>query len=110
MLVKKYPKDDCFYQVLGLDGQTKPGYVVPLSNDVILDCFYTMLLSRRMDQRLLKYQRQGRMLTFPPNLGEEALQVGTSLNIHQGDWFVPAFRSGTVFLHQKVPMLNIFLV
>lgn len=111
MIINKYTGETKTYRVLDKDGNLiDPKYTLPLSQEEIERSYYVMLLSRILDTRMLKMQRQGRMLTFPPNMGEEALQVGTSLNIQKGDWFVPAFRSGAVYLHQNVPILNILLV
>lgn len=111
MLINKYTNPTETYSVMDIDGNiTKVGYQIPLSNEEIQKAFYTMLLSRRMDERMLKWQRQGRMLTFPPNMGEEALQVATAISMDKKDWFVPAFRSAAVYLYSGIPMKNIFLV
>ncbi len=42
-------------------------------------------------------------------MGEEGLQLATSLAMRQGDWLVPAFRSDCMFAHRKVPLHDIFL-
>lgn len=111
MLINKYTSKTETYSVLDIDGNvTQVGYRIPLSNEEIQKAYYTMVLSRRMDERMVKWQRQGRMLTFPPNMGEEALQVATSISMDKNDWFAPAFRSATVFLHSGVPMWQIMLV
>lgn len=111
MLINKYTSKTETYSVLDVDGNvTQTGYNIPLSNEEIQKAYYSMVLSRRMDEKMLKWQRQGKMLTFPPNMGEEALQVGTSISMDKNDWFAPAFRSATVFLHSGVPMWKIMLV
>lgn len=111
MLINKYTSSTETYSVLDLDGNiTQVGYRIPLSNEEIQKSYYTMLLSRRMDERMIKWQRQGKMLTFPPNMGEEGLQVATAISMDKDDWFAPAFRSATIFLHNGVPMWQIMLV
>lgn len=111
MLINKYTSQTETYSVLDIDGNvTKVGYTIPLTNEEIEKSYYTMLLSRRFDEKMLKWQRQGKMLTFPPNLGEEGLQVATAISMHKDDWFAPAFRSAAVFLHKNVPMWKIMLV
>ena len=41
------------------------------TNDQLLYLYRTMLLSRTMDEKQLSYQRQGRMLTYAPNIGQK---------------------------------------
>lgn len=111
MLINKYVSQAETYSVLDIDGNiTKVGYKIPLTNEQIKNSYYFMKLSRNMDIKMLKMQRQGRILTFPPNMGEEGLQVATALSMHKDDWFAPAFRSATIFLHQGVPVSQIMLV
>ncbi|WP_406617418.1 pyruvate dehydrogenase (acetyl-transferring) E1 component subunit alpha [Mycoplasmopsis adleri] len=79
-----------------------------LTNEEILDAYKWMVLSRQQDTYMLQLQRQGRMLTFPPNLGEEALQIATAMALQKKDWFLPAFRSNALMLRLGVPMINLF--
>ncbi|UUM19576.1 MULTISPECIES: pyruvate dehydrogenase (acetyl-transferring) E1 component subunit alpha [unclassified Mycoplasma] len=82
-------------------------YKSPLSNDQLLEAYKWMVLSRQQDTYMLQLQRQGRMLTFAPNFGEEALQVATAYAMdRKKDWLVPAFRSNATMLALGVPMIN----
>lgn len=80
-----------------------------LSKDKLVEAYKFMVLSRQQDTYMSQLQRQGRMLTFAPNFGEEALQVASSLTLEKGDWFVPAFRSNATMLHMGMPLKNQFL-
>ncbi len=51
-----------------------------------------MRLARELDERMLKLQRQGRLGTFPPCTGQEAVSIPAALAMQDGDWFVGAFR------------------
>ena len=51
-----------------------------------------MRLARELDERMLKLQRQGRLGTFPPNTGHEAVSVPIAMAMGPQDWFVGAFR------------------
>jgi len=52
----------------------------------------------------LKFQRQGRLLTFAPSIGEEALQVATSMAMDKkNDFFVPGYRVNAALLEMGVP-------
>ena len=77
-------------------------YTCPLSNKQLLDAYNYMILSRQQDTYMLQLQRQGRMLTFAPNFGEEALQVAAGISMTKDDWFVPAFRSNATMLVKGV--------
>jgi TPP-dependent pyruvate/acetoin dehydrogenase alpha subunit len=68
-----------------------------------------MRFSRIIDEKTLQYQRQGRMLTYAPNLGQEATQVGSAFAIRQTDWVAPSFRELGVWLRKGAPLKNIFL-
>lgn len=110
MLINKFSSDAEVYSVLDINGDiTKTGYKIPLTNEQIKNSYYFMRLSRELDKKMLKMQRQGRILTFPPNIGEEGLQVATALSMDKNDWFAPAFRSAAIFLHQGVPAWQIML-
>lgn len=79
---------------------------ITLSKEQIKKAYEFMVLSRQQDTYMTQLQRQGRMLTFAPNFGEEALQVGTAMAMTKEDWFVPAFRSNAAMLYLGVPILN----
>jgi TPP-dependent pyruvate/acetoin dehydrogenase alpha subunit len=52
-----------------------------------------MVLTRKLDIRMLAMQRQGEMGTFAPGLGQEATQIGQVWPLQQSDWFSPSYRS-----------------
>ena len=97
-------------RVLDLDGRfIDPNYKPQLSLEQILDAYYSMNLSREKDRKMLIWQRTGKMLTFAPCMGEEALQVATSLAMRKGDWLLPTFRSDCIMAHRKIPLHRLFL-
>lgn len=49
------------------------------------------------------------MLTYAPNLGQEAAQVGSAYAMEKDDWLVPAFRELGAWLVRGVPLKNILL-
>ena len=104
---KVYLDKNDLRRVLDCDGKiTNKNYKVQISNEKLLEAYKYMILSRQQDVYMTQLQRQGRMLTFAPNFGEEALQVAVSSNIEKGDWFAPAFRSNAIMLHLGVPLKN----
>ena len=47
-----------------------------ISEDLLLRLYRFMVLGRRFNERQLNLQRQGRLGTFPPIIGQEASQLG----------------------------------
>jgi len=79
-----------------------------LDADTLLRMYRTMLLTRRADQRAINLQRQGRMGTYGPTLGQEAAQVGPAFAVQREDWVVQAFREAGVALHRGWPIAKIY--
>lgn len=73
------------------------------------DMFRWMLFARRVDERLLKLQRQGRIGTFPQSTGHEAISLGSAMNITKEDWHVPAYRELAGFLYRGWSLENILI-
>lgn len=71
--------------------------------------FRWMLMARRVDERLVKLQRQGRIGTFPQSTGHEAISLGSIVAIEKGDWFVPAYRELAGFLYRGWTLETVLL-
>src|SRR5690554_5149206 len=111
VLIKGYDflKDEPL-QVMDLEGKIVNDKLDPkLDKETLLKMYKTMTLGRVADLRAVQYQRQGRMLTFPPNIGQEAAQVGAMAPLKEGDWLSPAFRELNMMLYKGVPLSNIYL-
>lgn len=64
-----------------------------LSRDQLLELFYYMLLTRRIDERLWLLQRGGKIPFVISPQGAEAAQVGAAYAFRrQHDWFCPYYR------------------
>jgi pyruvate dehydrogenase E1 component alpha subunit len=83
-----------------LDSDLDPG----LTAEEGRACYRAMLRARRLDERMLKLQRQGRMGTFAPCHGQEAAQIGTVFPLQSGDWLVPSYREPGAMLWVGWPM------
>ena len=62
------------------------------SEEKLVEMYRWMRLARELDGRMLKLQRQGRLGTFPPNTGQEAISIPVALAMGKKDWFMGAFR------------------
>lgn len=104
------PLESEMIQVMDEEGViVHPEWMPSLSIEEILKMYKTMVLSRVVDTKTLQYQRQGRILTYAPNLGQEAAQVGSIAATHQSDWVASAFRELGAWLYRGAPLYNIFL-
>ncbi len=104
------PIGETHYRILDIDGKIINEKDLPnFTDDQLLYLYRTMMFSRTIDEKTLSYQRQGRMLTYAPNIGQEAAQVGSAYAMEKEDWLVPAFRELGAWLVRGVPLKNIFL-
>ncbi len=82
------------YRVIG-DGANHPDRV---EAKVARDIYTHMVLLRTFDEKAIALQRQGRVGTFPPSIGQEAAEIGSAAALCQEDWVAPSYRD-----HGAVP-------
>jgi len=63
-----------------------------LPDELLVRMYRYMLATRRLDERLINLQRQGRIGTYGPSRGQEATQVATAMTLEQRDWTAQSFR------------------
>jgi pyruvate dehydrogenase E1 component alpha subunit len=90
--------------ILASDGQIDHDLEPTLPREDLLRLYKTMLASRRLDERCLMLQRQGRMGTYGPSKGQEAASLGVAYALGSEDWFVPSFRETAGLLWRGWPM------
>ncbi len=88
-------------------------YAAQLSVDDLLELYWHMLLSRRVDERSWALHRQGKIAFHISGIGHEALQVATAFAINRGvDYVYPYYRDlGLVLTIGMTPeefMLSLF--
>lgn len=89
---------DMLYSILGEDGVVRRKERPALSDQDLLMLHRTMVRTRKLDDRAMKLQRQGRIGFYVPSLGEEAAQVGSAYALDAGDWIAPSYRQPGVAL------------
>jgi len=94
--------------ILAPDGSVDESLMPDLSDDDVRLLYRNMVLMRRVDEKALKLQRQGRMGTWAPSKGQEAAQAGAALALQENDWIVPAFREAGLLIMQGVPAHDVF--
>ena len=80
-------------QILNEDGEADEAFAPQLDDEALLTIHRAMVLTRKLDVRMLTMQRQGEMGTFAPSYGQEATQIGQIHPLRPQDWFVPSYRS-----------------
>ncbi len=104
------PLEDKMLRVIDSEGNVVNKKAMPkLDDKVIKDAYKQMLYERVADEMAISYQRQGRMYTYTPNLGQEAIHIAAGMNIGKEDWLVPAFREMGTLLARGVTMKEMFL-
>jgi pyruvate dehydrogenase E1 component subunit alpha len=82
----------------------------PMTDELALEGYRVMLRGRRFDERCVSLQRQGRMVTLAPGIGQEAATVGAAMALDNNtDWFVPQYRELAGQLWHGYPLRLAFL-
>ncbi len=93
--------------ILAPDGTVDETLMPPLPEADTRRMYELMVLTRIFDQRAISLQREGRIGTYPPSLGQEAAQVGSAFAQQSGDWLFPSFREVGVQLTVGYPIHHI---
>ncbi len=105
------PLEDKKLEVLDVNGKIiNPEWAPEIDDEKLLRGYKVMLLARTTDLRAVSLQRQGRLFTLPPNLGQEACAVGSAMAIESSDWMVQAYRELGAVLYHGAPIENPFLL
>src|SRR5919197_4392790 len=88
-----------------LDSALDPG----LPSAELKHLYRAMLLARRLDERMVRLQRQGRIGTFAPIKGQEASQLASVAVLRPSDWMVPSFRETAAMLWRGWPIEKLLM-
>jgi TPP-dependent pyruvate/acetoin dehydrogenase alpha subunit len=80
-------------RILDEEGRADAALDPALPADDLKRLHRAMVLTRKLDLRMLNMQRTGEMGTFAPGLGQEATQIGQVWPLTKEDWFAPSYRS-----------------
>jgi pyruvate dehydrogenase E1 component alpha subunit len=95
--------------ILDSDGTLDPALEPDIPGEDLRRLYRSMLLGRRLDERMLRLQRQGRIGTFAPIKGQEASQMGSVFTLRRTDWMVPSFRETAAMLWRGWPIEKVLL-
>ena len=89
-----------------IDQQLMPN---DLQDQGLVEFYKMMNLARNLDAKALSLQRQGKLATYAPLLGEEATQIGSAMAMRQNDFAVPNFRQHGVYIARGLPLEQFFV-
>lgn len=95
--------------ILDTEGNADPALDPKLDAQELRRLLRGLLLARRYDERMLKLQRQGRIGTYGPALGQEAAALGPAYVLAKTDWLVPSFREPAAMIHRGWPIEKLIL-
>ncbi len=93
-----------YLSILDGKGNVDQALEPKLDRDLSLHIYRLMLTARRLDERCIKMQRQGRIGTYGPCRGQEATHCAASVVMDKEDWIVHAFREPGSLYHRGWPL------
>jgi pyruvate dehydrogenase E1 component alpha subunit len=81
-----------YLQILDENGKVDKKLEPKIPDKDLINMYRWMVLAREFDERMLKLQRQGRIGTFGPSIGQEAAHCIPAYLMNEKDWMVGAFR------------------
>ena len=98
-----------YLQILDNKGKIDKKLEPKIDNSILKELYEKMVLSREFDRVALSLQREGRLFTYAPVIGQEAAQVGSALALKATDWMFPSFREWGVYIARGVPLKTLYL-
>ncbi|AKF08735.1 Branched-chain alpha-keto acid dehydrogenase, E1 component, alpha subunit [Sandaracinus amylolyticus] len=92
------------FSVLREDGTADPQRDPFLPKEMLLAMYEQMLRIRRIDERMLGKQRQGKVGFYGTITGQEATPIATGLALAPEDWVFPALREAAIMLVRGFPL------
>jgi len=95
--------------VLAPDGAVRQGATVHEAPALLEEMYRWLVFGRTYDARLRNLQRQGRITTYAPITGQEAVQVGCALALTPEDWLLGSYRDGLAGVVHGLPPAHVAL-
>ena len=102
-LIKIKPKVE-YLSILDGKGKLDESLDPKLDAEQSIYLFRLMLIARRLDERCINLQRQGRIGTYGPCRGQEATHCAATMCMDPEDWVVHAYREPGSFYHRGWPL------
>lgn len=93
-----------FLQILDKDGKADKSLDPNLPKETLDKMYRLMVLARIWDRKNVALQRTGRMFTYAPVEGQEAIVVGSGLAISKDEWVFPTYRETFLYHIRGAPL------
>lgn len=104
------PLNEKVFRIMDNDGKIiNKKWITEIDDKELIKTYRFMRFLRIADEMTVSYQRQGRMYTYPPNFGQEAISAAAGLVMRKKDWLVPAFRELGAWLSKGAKLSDVFL-
>lgn len=111
ILARYNPQNNKIFNIIDDDGKiVNKKWTISVSDSELVDYYKFMQYVRTADEMCMSYQRQGRLYTFPPNLGQEGIATAAGKVMRDEDWLVPAYREVAAWLLKGGSLRDIFLL
>lgn len=79
-----------------------------ITGSTAIDIYRKLLLPRLIEERMLNLLRQNKISKWFSGIGQEAISVGVTSTLDEGDYILPMHRNLGVFTTRKVPFYPLF--
>jgi len=111
ILAKYNPRNNKIFNIIDDDGKVvNKEWLGNITDEELVKAYKFMQYVRTADEMCMSYQRQGRLYTFPPNLGQEAISTSTGYIMKEEDWLVPSYREVGAWILKGGSIKDIFLL
>lgn len=93
-----------YLQILDKDGNVDQKLEPKLPRELLEKMYVLMVRGRAWDKKCLALQRTGRMYTYAPMEGQEAIVVGSGLAAAPTDWIFPTYRESFLYHMRGAPL------
>jgi pyruvate dehydrogenase E1 component alpha subunit len=98
-----------YVQILDKEGNIDPDLDPKLADELLDKMYRFLVLARTWDKKCLALQRTGRMYTYAPLEGQEAICVGAALALANDDWVFPTYRETFLYHIRGAPLWKVNL-
>jgi pyruvate dehydrogenase E1 component alpha subunit len=92
--------------VLSYIGSSAESTEPPMPEKTLHALYSHMLQLRRLDERMITLQRQGRIGFYGSCYGQEAATIASSMAMNPSDWIFPALRESAAMLHRGFDLVT----
>lgn len=94
-------------RVLDDDDKAVGDWASDIPDDLLLRAMHAMLKTRAYDARMLIAQRQKKTSFYIQCLGEEAIAIGQTLALRDGDMHFPTYRQQGILIAKQLPLVEL---